>query len=106
VAWQLEKAAALGVSTASSLEYEELFWSGSESAPSHRLSVLPSRVTEGIQSLGASEFIARAGNGVVYYRGGKAPQKIEPPRALMQRIKETYDPKHVLPDWASSAIAV
>ena len=52
-----------------------------------------------MQSLEAAQFVARAGNGVIYYRGGKAPPKAELPLALMRRIKDTYDPKHTLPDF-------
>jgi glycolate oxidase FAD binding subunit len=95
VDWQLGKAVGLGLSTVSDLEYERSFWSATEAAPPHRISVLPSRLTEVLQNLEAFHFVARAGNGVVYYRGGKAPPEPELPRALMQRIKETYDPKRV-----------
>ena len=42
--------------------------------------------------------MARAGNGVIYYRGGKAPPKSNLPLALIKRMKETYDPMGILPD--------
>jgi len=98
VAWQLEKAAQIGVTTAGELDYERSFWSNAEGAPPHRFSVLPSRMIEVLCGLGASEFVARAGNGTIYYRGGKAPPKAELPFTLMARIKETYDPKHLMPN--------
>jgi len=99
VDWQLEKAAQIGVTTAGELDYEKTFWGSAETAAPHRLSVLPSRVIEALGSLGASQFVARAGNGTIYYRGGNPPPKTELPLALMARIKEAYDPKHILPDF-------
>ena len=98
VDWQLSKAAALGLTEKTDLAHEKNFWSEPQPAVTPRISVLPSRLAETVQSLGAEQFVARAGNGVVYYRGGKAPPKPELPQTLMQRIKEAYDPKHTLPD--------
>ena len=43
-------------------------------------------------------FVARAGNGVIYHRGDLACEKGELPQKLMQRVKETFDPKRILPD--------
>jgi glycolate oxidase FAD binding subunit len=98
VAWQLNKAAGLGLGTPANLQYEKDFWSAPELAPPHRLSVLPSRLTEAIQSAGATEIVARAGNGVIYYRGGKPPPQSELPTSLMKRIKDTYDRAQAFPN--------
>jgi len=95
VNWQLDKARALGFTTDTSLDYESEFWS--EPAPVNRISVLPSRITETIAELGERCFVARAGNGVIYFRGESLPQNNELPIALMDRIKNTYDPKNLLP---------
>lgn len=94
VEWQLQQARDLGFRESASLEHEQRFWS--TPGPFHRFSVLPSRVAETIAELGAEQYIARAGNGVIYYRGGRAPTKPVVPHELTRRIKNTYDPKGVL----------
>ncbi len=98
VDWQLDQAAKLEIVTPTDLAYESSFWSSPEAVPTHRLSILPSRLTETLQSLNAREFVARAGNGVIYYRGGDPPPKRDVPLALMRRIKESYDPTYLFPD--------
>lgn len=94
VDWQIGVAQSLGISEPGNLDYEREFWSR-ETAP-HRLSVLPSRLTETIKELGADSFVARAGNGVIYYRGGKPPPTRSPDK-LSVRLKEAFDPKNQLP---------
>jgi hypothetical protein len=96
VDWQAAEAAKLGITESTHLESEQAFWS--QGTAPRRLSVLPSRVIDMIQSLGTVEFVARAGDGLIYYRGGPPPPKAEAPMRLLQRIKDTYDPKHILPD--------
>jgi FAD binding domain-containing protein len=94
VDWQVDLARGLGVTEAGTLAYEREFWSG-QPAPS-KISVLPSRLMESIQALGADSFVARAGNGVIYYRGGKPP----PPRVadkLSAGLKKAFDPENKLP---------
>jgi hypothetical protein len=51
---------------------------------------------EAIAELGSRPFIARAGNGVVYYRGQRIAQKDATPGELASRIKNAYDPKNIL----------
>jgi FAD/FMN-containing dehydrogenase len=97
VDWQLSRAAALGFTESATLDYEREFWNRTPSTV-QRWSVLPSRLTEAIRELGNVEFVARAGNGVIYHRGGQAPPGSQPPAALLRRVKETFDPNHVLPD--------
>ena len=98
VEWQLAKARELNVSAPSSLDYETQFWTERASAAPHRLSVLPSRVTEAVRGLGKLPFVARAGNGVIFYRGGPGPSKEDLPSKLIARTKDAYDPKHLLPE--------
>src|SRR5688572_26337656 len=69
VEWQLQTATSLGFESSTDLEYEPQFWNKAE--PVNRISVLPSHLTEAIARLDARPFVARAGNGVVYYRGEK-----------------------------------
>jgi glycolate dehydrogenase FAD-binding subunit len=96
VEWQTTKALALGVTEPADLQYEEQFWTSALPQPA-RLSVLPSRLIERIAQLGPASFVARAGNGIIYYRG-TPPPKVEQPLELMRRVKEAFDPKHILPE--------
>ncbi|SPE55799.1 Glycolate oxidase subunit GlcE [Verrucomicrobia bacterium] len=101
VQWQLGCAADLGFRQASSLQYEEEFWDGrsgsGEGEVVRKVAVLPSKLIGTVQSLGVP-FVARAGNGIMYYRGPAAGQKSERPLKLAQRLKQTFDPLNVLPD--------
>jgi FAD/FMN-containing dehydrogenase len=98
VEWQWDKARAMGLTAETDLHYEQTFWNATQAGPPQRISVLPSRLTVVLQNLGASEFVARAGNGVIDYRGGTPPPPPpELPQALMRRIKDAYDPKHLFP---------
>jgi FAD/FMN-containing dehydrogenase len=96
VEWQLAVAQQLGFTTPASLDYETQFWS--DSTRFNRLSVLPSRVVESISELGSRPFVARAGNGVIYFRGEAVGRKNQLPAELMRRIKSAYDPKNILPE--------
>jgi glycolate oxidase FAD binding subunit len=97
VDWQISKARELGFERPGSLAHESAFWQNELPQP-YRWPVLPSAVNKAIQSLGPVDFVARAGNGVIYFRGGSPPQKGELPQGLMHRVKEAFDPKHILPD--------
>ena len=99
VEWQLALAAKLGFSTEASLAHQTNFWN--DTTPAHRLSVLPSRLTEAITTLGERPFVARAGNGTIYYRGERVGAKAPLPSELMRRVKAAYDPKNLLPEFSS-----
>lgn len=96
VDWQLAHAAKLGFNGSTTLDDERVFWNRPSSTVQKR-SVLPSRVTEVIDELGATEFVARAGNGVVYHRGSAATPVANSTGALAQRLKATFDPLGILP---------
>jgi glycolate oxidase FAD binding subunit len=96
VEWQMDRAREIGFTDGASLEYEREFWAPDE--PVHRASVLPSRVGDTLRNLAADSYITRAGNGVIYYRGGQPPTTRETPHELMRRIKDMYDPKRLLPE--------
>jgi FAD/FMN-containing dehydrogenase len=100
VEWQTTKAATLFHAQPASLDYDKHFWRNGSTGPTQRLSVLPSRLASAVQMLGAAEFVARAGNGAIYYRGGLPPPKSEAPANLMRRIKDIFDPNHVFPELA------
>jgi FAD/FMN-containing dehydrogenase len=96
VDWQLSQSTALGFMESATLDHERAFWK--ETSPAvHRVSVLPSRVTETIGKLGYVPFVARAGNGVIYYRSGVPPVSTLP-TPLLRRVKDIFDPNRILPD--------
>lgn len=98
VEWQRAKAGALGDAVSTDLDYDKHFGNNGANSPVHRRSILPARITEVISTLGCEQFVARAGNGVVYYRGGTPPPKAEVPVALTQRVKDIFDPNRVFPE--------
>jgi len=97
VDWQLSRAGKLGFSESATLDYDRQFWTET-SGPVHHWSVLPSRLTEVIREIGNTPFVARAGNGMLYCRGGPAPAKPLLPVSLLRRVKETFDPHQILAD--------
>jgi len=101
VEWQIDALGQLSEFEDCTLEYEERFWAAEAGIPVHRRSVLPSQVTEAARSLAGVDLVARAGNGILYYRGGTPPPKTDGPRALLQRVKDAFDPHHVLPELPS-----
>lgn len=96
VDWQLAHAAELGVAAPANLDHERTFWSAGTDAA--KLSVAPTKLIETLRSLDNALFVARAGNGVIYHRGATRPAVAAPPDALTRRLKDTYDPKHILPE--------
>jgi FAD/FMN-containing dehydrogenase len=97
VIWQRERSVALGLRAGGSLEYEQQFWSAPPPAPV-RVAVPSSRLAETLRALVPGAFIARAGNGVIYHRGGGTWPVAPVPVELMRRVKDVFDPKHILPD--------
>jgi FAD/FMN-containing dehydrogenase len=94
VAYQLTIAEELGMKSPGSDSSGKEFWQGE---PPSRTSVLPSTLIPTIQRLKPDSYVARATQGILYYRGGLSV----PPRVrqveLTKRIKDTYDPRGVLP---------
>jgi len=99
VEWQSAKARELGGSESGALDYDQQFRGDSNAV--QRRSVLPSQTVETIRALGAVPFVARAGNGLIYYRGGPAPPKPELPAKLARRLKDAFDPKRILSELPS-----
>ncbi len=98
VDWQLAEARQLRTFEPAERDYEARFRADATASTLRTLSVLPSKLTGALRDLGVVTFVARAGNGVAYYRGGPAPPRPLLPRQLTQRVKDTYDPKHILPE--------
>lgn len=97
VAWQQSEAEALGFKTATTLDYDMAFWANDGAA--HRLSVLPSRLADTLAELEQRPWLARAGNGIIYYRGEALRRAEILPRDLMRRVKAAYDAKNILPEF-------
>lgn len=97
VDWQLGIARTLGFTRETTLDYERDFWGGA--APVNRLSVLPSRVAKTVEELGGTPFVARAGNGAIFFCESKTVSKADLPLKLMQRIKNAFDPNNILPEF-------
>lgn len=112
VAWQRAEAVKLGFPAASAvrapadnpatplapLPRSSAFWSNSASPVSH-CSVLPSNLAAALAPLGQTPFIARAANGVFYHRSPAAfPAVAAPASQLARRLKDTFDPHHILPE--------
>lgn len=92
--WQLGVAHSLGITELGNLNYEREFWS--QQPEPYKISVLPSRLMERIKGLGTDSFVARAGNGVIYYRGRKESARPTPDK-LSMRLKAVFDPENKLP---------
>ncbi|MGZ4964862.1 MAG: FAD-binding oxidoreductase [Limisphaerales bacterium] len=95
VEWQTARAAELGFTEAATLDYDKAF---QQQPAVKKLSVLPSKLAEAISAIGKAPFVARAGNGVIYYSGNEVNWPTAPiPKHLQQRVKETFDPNQILP---------
>ncbi|MGV3774465.1 MAG: FAD-binding oxidoreductase [Verrucomicrobiales bacterium] len=70
-----------------------------QSSSLHSISVLPSQVVKTIERLDGRPFLARAGNGVVYYGGPALPRQSPLPavKVLSDRLKQSFDPHFILP---------
>ena len=87
---QRELAATLGMDAETNLDYDAAI-----RIDHHQIaSVRPADLIGFLKTKNPNSFVARAGNGVVYLPG---PRDEHEPSALERRIKETFDPKGVLP---------
>jgi hypothetical protein len=98
VDWQREEAGKMGNWAAGTLAYEGQFWALRDQP--RQVSVLPSRVAAELALRKPEAFVARAGNGVIFYHGGLDPEKVVVRAALDERVKEMFDPKRILPELA------
>lgn len=96
VDWQLGLAAELGFGEPAMLDYEQRFWD-LETALPHRWSVPPTSVVDRLLELDGVPFVARAGNGTIYFHGENHRAQPAVPSALIRRVKETFDPHGILP---------
>jgi len=95
VEWQIARAGELGVTDAATLDHDKKL---QLQAGVRKLSVLPSKLAEAIGAIGEASFVARAGNGVIFYSGKEITWPTAPiPKHLQQRVKDTFDPNHIFP---------
>lgn len=97
---QLARAAELGIREPSSLEHERRFWP-LNAAAAKRWSLLPSKLASGVATLAGVPFVARAGNGLLCFRDGPEIPRPALPLDLARRLKNEFDPHHILPDLTS-----
>ncbi len=96
VDWQLGKAQEMGFDDPSSLDYERQFWNVRLQKEPRKVSVPPSKLIEAARQLHGA-FVARAGNGILYHRGEIPALKNEAPLQLTRRLKQSFDPRDILP---------
>jgi len=97
VAWQEQQCDTLGLAAPADLGHDTRFWEDASPLPVRRWSMPPDRLADAIATLEGREWIARAGNGLLLYRGDPAPPGATLPRELMRRLKDTFDPNGILP---------
>lgn len=98
VAYQRGHAEQLGFMTECDLSYEKTF---RETTPTEKIqfrSLLPSRLCETIATLDSVAYVARAGNGIIMYRGTKTSPIENSESPLMRRTRELFDPHSLLPN--------
>ena len=74
---------------------EQAFWSNPLPVQTH--SVLPSALPAALARIAPAPFLARAANGILHHRGTPLPAPSTAPKALTGRLKDTFDPHHILP---------
>ncbi|MEN9576159.1 MAG: hypothetical protein RL514_4014 [Verrucomicrobiota bacterium] len=80
---------------AAALDPEQAFWNSPH--PVQTLSVLPSQLPAALSALGPAPYLARAANGIIHHRGVASPSPTPAIGALSRRLKDTFDPHHILP---------
>ncbi|MFA6563424.1 MAG: FAD-binding oxidoreductase [Verrucomicrobiia bacterium] len=97
VAWQRKETERFAAMADANLDHDEQFWAATAAGPARKLSVLPSKLAATIASMrGVTSLVARAGNGVIYYRGEDQGTGLAPAANLMQRLKHEFDPDNTL----------
>lgn len=91
IEWQTARARDLGFFEAGNLDYEKTFWAPRPETIG-KISVLPSKLIEAIAQSGGEQFVARAGNGILYCHGVVAPADKNLPVHLWKRAKEAFNP--------------
>lgn len=96
VEWQTALAITLGFQDGARMDYDKTF--RSDDAALHKISVLPSKLIETLRALEGHAFVARAGNGIIFHRANIAATNPALPTHLLRRMKDAFDPQHLLPE--------
>lgn len=94
--WQSLHARELGFGENRETHYEKAFWE-TEPESIRKISVLPSKLIETIRQYSSGSFVARAGNGILFYHGTAPVTGSFLPVKLWHRTKAAFDPKNLLP---------
>ncbi|MDB6038715.1 MAG: linked oxidase domain protein [Verrucomicrobiales bacterium] len=94
----IKKATNFGLAEKGSIEEQNLFWE--KDTARQKCSVLPSVLLTTVEQIKPDTFLARAGNGILYHRGGENHLRSTQAPELMKRLKDAYDPYGILPEFA------
>jgi len=97
VTYQLDELSTLGFEGGASLDYDVTFRSKSHTWKS----VAPGNLINSLSQLSDSDFVARAGNGLIYHDGKPNGNVAASPLELIeleQRLKREFDPENKLPE--------
>jgi FAD/FMN-containing dehydrogenase len=92
---QIERAESLGITGEAASDWNDAFWNNCSRCKAS-FSVLPSNLSSALGSLVNRRFVARAGSGIIYHEGPPVVAPRHAPNALVQRLKDTFDPFGVL----------
>lgn len=110
VEWQMAGAAELGFGERTSLDYDQSIGAANLT---RKTSGLPSKTISVIRRLNGAPCVVRVGNGIIYHGGTSPGTKPDLPESsepheqagtdsgapeLAQRLKDEFDPKHILPE--------
>ena len=106
VAWQCQQAASMGfVTCPTEFAYDTTIRLPESGSDLRTVSVLPSRLGDAVNRLTEeAPFVARAGNGILYYRDIPLKERIAEPSRWMRRLKKAYDPGDVLPHYGRGRV--